>query len=224
MKRGDYTTRFGVRHAVCFLYHARRWKRPRASLHRPPGPDVRITANQLTLGRLLLLPLPVYLIHVGMLRGGGFPWLVAALLVFLVLGLTDAWDGMLARRYGSTPLGSLLDTVADKIFLVGTYGVLAQHGIVPLAPVAALFVRELAVTRLRGIALEEKFSLPTSRIAKLKTTAQMAGSGFLLLIWILPEERAILPLLFAIAGGAALGPAGASLRGRTAAIAKSRGR
>ncbi|HET9300740.1 MAG TPA: CDP-alcohol phosphatidyltransferase family protein [Candidatus Polarisedimenticolaceae bacterium] len=176
---------------------------------------MRITANQLTLGRLLLLPLPVYLIHVGMLRGGGFPWLVAALLVFLVLGLTDAWDGMLARRYGSTPLGSLLDTVADKIFLVGTYGVLAQHGIVPLAPVAALFVRELAVTRLRGIALEEKFSLPTSRIAKLKTTAQMAGSGYLMLIWILPHERTILPLLFALAAGAAMVPVLAYLRGRT---------
>jgi len=176
---------------------------------------VRITANQLTLGRLVLLPLPVYLIHVAMLRGGGFPWLVAAFLVFVVLGLTDAWDGMLARRYGSTQLGSLLDTVADKIFLVGTFGVLAQHGIIPLAPMAALFVRELAVTRLRSIALEEKFSLPTSRIAKLKTTAQMAGSGFLLLIWILPAERAILPLLFAIAGGAALVPALAYLRGRT---------
>ncbi len=176
---------------------------------------MRITANQLTLGRLLLLPLPVYLIHVGMLRGGGLPWLVAALLVFLVLGLTDAWDGMLARRYGSTPLGSLLDTVADKIFLVGTYGVLAQHGIVPLAPVVALFVRELAVTRLRGIALEEKFSLPTSRIAKLKTTAQMAGSGYLMLLWILPREATILPLLFALAAGAAMVPVLAYLRGRT---------
>jgi len=176
---------------------------------------VRITANQLTLGRLVLLPLPVFLIHVGMLRGGGFPWLVAALLVFLVLGLTDAWDGMLARRYGSTPLGSLLDPVADKIFLVATFGVLAQHGIVSLPPVVALFVRELAVTRLRSIALEEKFSLPTSRIAKLKTTAQMAGGGYLLLIWILPRERAILPLLFALAAGAALVPVLGYLRGRT---------
>jgi CDP-diacylglycerol--glycerol-3-phosphate 3-phosphatidyltransferase len=176
---------------------------------------VRITANQLTLGRLLLLPLPVYLIHVGFVQGGGFAWLMAAFVVFVVLGLTDAWDGMLARRYGSTPLGSLLDPVADKIFLVATFGVLAQHGIIPLAPVAVLFVRELAVTRLRSIALEEKFSLPTSRIAKLKTTAQMAGGGFLLLIWLFPQERVILPLLFAIFAGAALVPVLAYARGRT---------
>lgn len=167
---------------------------------------MRITANQLTLGRLLLLPVPVLLIHVATLRGGGRPWLLAALLVFLVLGLTDAWDGMLARRYGSTPLGSLLDPVADKIFLVASFGVLAQHRIVPLAPVAVLFIRELAMTRLRSIALEEAFSLPTSRIAKLKTTAQMAGSGFLFLIWMFPEERQILPILFAVAAGAAVTP------------------
>lgn len=175
---------------------------------------MRITANQLTLGRLVLLPVPVLLFHVALLRGGGRPWLLAALLVFIVLGLTDAWDGMLARRYGSTPLGSLLDPVADKIFLVASFGVLAQHRIVPLAPVVVLFVRELAMTRLRSIALEERFSLPTSRIAKLKTTAQMAGSGFLFLIWMFPEERRILPLLFAIAGGAAVAPALGYRKGR----------
>jgi CDP-diacylglycerol--glycerol-3-phosphate 3-phosphatidyltransferase len=167
---------------------------------------VRITANQLTLGRLVLLPVPVLLIHVAILGGGGRPWMLAALLVFVVLGLTDAWDGMLARRHGSTPLGSLLDPVADKIFLVASFGVLAQHRLVPLAPVAVLFVRELAMTRLRSIALQEAFSLPTSRIAKLKTTAQMAGSGFLFLIWMFPDESTILPILFAVAAGAAVAP------------------
>ena len=177
--------------------------------------DVRITANQLTLGRLLLLPVPVLLIHVGLVGGGGRGWLLAALGVCVVLGLTDAWDGMLARRYGSTPLGALLDPVADKVFLVATFGVLAQHGIIPLAPVAALFVRELAVTRLRSIALEERFSLPTSGVAKLKTTAQMAGSGYLLLIWMFPERRTILPILFAVAAGACLVPVLAYARGRT---------
>ena len=174
---------------------------------------MRITANQLTLGRLVLLPVPVLLIHVSMLGGGGRPWLLAAFLVFVLLGLTDAWDGMLARRYGSTPLGSLLDPVADKIFLVASFGVLAQHRIIPLTPVVILFVRELAVTRLRSIALEEAFSLPTSRIAKLKTTAQMAGSGFLLLLWMFPAEREILPVLFAIAGGALMAPLLGYLRG-----------
>jgi phosphatidylglycerophosphate synthase len=93
--------------------------------------------------------------------------------------------------------------------------VLAQHRIVPLAPVAALFVRELAVTRLRGIALEEKFSLPTSRLAKLKTSAQMAG-GRLPPAHLDPSPRAPHPaLLFAMRAGAALAPVLAYLRGRT---------
>ena len=46
---------------------------------------VRITANQLTLGRLLLLPVPVYLIHVGLVKAGGFPWLMTAFVLFVVL-------------------------------------------------------------------------------------------------------------------------------------------
>jgi cardiolipin synthase len=175
---------------------------------------VRITANQLTLGRLVLLPFPVLLLHVGIVRGGGPAWTLSALGVYIVLGLTDAWDGMLARRHGSTPLGSLLDPVADKIFLVASFGVLAEHRVVPLLPIVILFVRELAVTGLRSIALEERFSFRTSKIAKLKTTVQMAGSGFLLLIWMFPRAPVILPILFAIAAGALVPPIRAFASGR----------
>jgi CDP-diacylglycerol--glycerol-3-phosphate 3-phosphatidyltransferase len=158
---------------------------------------LRITANQVTLARLVLLPVPMTMIYVG-----DTAWRMAALALFILLGLTDAVDGMLARRYGGTPLGALLDPIVDKIFLVATFGPLADLGVVPPWFVTILFVRELAVTVLRSIALEERVSFRTSKIAKLKTTVQMAGAGFIFLYWVFPSGPAIraIPVL-ALVGG-----------------------
>ena len=177
-----------------------------------------VTANQVTLGRLLLLPVPVGLMAAGMARPDGgdrTPWLLAALLAYVLLGLTDLWDGHLARRQGATPLGSLLDPLADKVFLVASYGLLAHYRVVPWVPVAILFIRELGVTALRSVALEEAFSFTTSRVAKLKTMVQMAGGGFLLLIWLFPRDAVIAPILGVSAGLALLPTARALLAGRT---------
>jgi CDP-diacylglycerol--glycerol-3-phosphate 3-phosphatidyltransferase len=163
---------------------------------------MKITANQVTLLRLFLLPLPVAMIYHGELHSDHrVGWLLAGLIVFVLLGLTDAVDGMLARRYGSTPLGGLLDPIVDKIFIVATLGPLADLRIVAPSLVVVLFVRELAVTVLRSIALEESFHFRTSRIAKLKTTVQMAGSGFILLIYLFPERQVIFWILGAAAAG-----------------------
>jgi len=168
---------------------------------------LRITANQVTLLRLLLLPVPV-----AMLYQGSQAWLVAALAVYVVLGLTDALDGYLARRYGSTALGAFLDPIVDKIFLAAGYVPLADLGVVATPIVVVLFVRELAVTKLRSLAAEESLTFRTSRIAKLKTTVQMAGAGFILLIWLFPSDRVILPLLSVAAAGSAVPMASALVR------------
>jgi phosphatidylglycerophosphate synthase len=145
-----------------------------------------------------------------MLYQGERGWWIAALVTYAVLGLTDAIDGILARRQGVTAIGALLDPVADKIFVVAAYGPLADLGILPLLPVVLLFVRELGVTVLRSISIEERFSFKTSRIAKLKTAVQMGAAGFILLFWIFPGPAAtrkilaisllgaVLPLLIAL--------------------------
>ena len=57
---------------------------------------MRVTANQVTLTRLVLLPVPVVMIY---RQTTG--WMLAGLVIFVVLGLTDAVDGMLARRFGT---------------------------------------------------------------------------------------------------------------------------
>src|SRR5262245_12185613 len=122
-------------------------------------------------------------------------FMLGALFIYILLGLTDALVGYLARRYGSTALGALLDPVVDKIFLVAGFVPLADFQIMPTTLVFILFIRELAVTALRTIALEEGFSFKTSAIAKLKTTVQMAGAGLILLIWLFPNDATILGIL-----------------------------
>jgi len=79
-------------------------------------------ANQLTLVRVLLIPFFVILTVYGHLG-----W---ALVVFFVAGLTDLFDGLLARTISQrTSLGTWLDPVADKLLLVTTFGVLTVPGL-----------------------------------------------------------------------------------------------
>jgi cardiolipin synthase len=79
-------------------------------------------ANQMTLLRMLLIPAFVILVvyhHFG--------W---ALLVFAVAGLTDALDGLIARRSGQkSSLGAWLDPMADKLLAVSTFVVLTVPGL-----------------------------------------------------------------------------------------------
>ena len=79
-------------------------------------------ANQLTLLRMLLIPAFVILVIYGHLG-----W---ALIVFATAGLTDALDGLIARRSGQkTSLGAWLDPMADKLLLVTTFVVLTMPGL-----------------------------------------------------------------------------------------------
>ena len=79
-------------------------------------------ANQLTLLRMLLIPAFVILVVYGM-----FGW---ALAVFVVAGMTDALDGLIARWSGQkTTLGAWLDPMADKLLLVSTFVVLTIPGL-----------------------------------------------------------------------------------------------
>ena len=151
---------------------------------------MRITANQVTLLRLVLLPLPVALVY-----RNTHAFMLGALAIYILLGLTDVLDGYLARKHGSTALGALLDPVVDKIFLVAGFVPLADFQIMPTTLVFILFIRELAVTALRSIALEEGFTFKTSSIAKLKTTVQMAGAGIVLIVWLFPSDASIRPIL-----------------------------
>ena len=102
-------------------------------------------ANQLTLLRMLLIPAFVLLVVYGR-----FGW---ALVVFLIAGATDAFDGLAARQAGQkTTLGAWLDPAADKLLLVTTFVVLTlpNLGLVNRIPI---WLTVLIISRDVGIVL-----------------------------------------------------------------------
>jgi cardiolipin synthase len=96
-------------------------------------------ANQLTILRIVLIPAFVLLVVYGRLG--------AALLVFITAGITDALDGLIARRAGQrTSLGAWLDPMADKLLLVTTFIVLTLPEI-PLTHHLPLWLTVLVISR-----------------------------------------------------------------------------
>ena len=96
-------------------------------------------ANQLTILRIMLIPAFVLLLVYG--------YLGASLLIFGFAGITDALDGLIARRAGQrTSLGAWLDPMADKLLLVTTFIVLTIPAI-PLKNHLPLWLTILVISR-----------------------------------------------------------------------------
>ena len=94
--------------------------------------------NLITLFRLALVPVVVYLLWQG--RYG------TALVVFLAAAVSDFLDGVLARRLNMTSeFGARLDPIADKLNMIGAAVVLAWHGLLPLWLAAAIILRDVVI-------------------------------------------------------------------------------
>ena len=164
-----------------------------------------ITANQVTVLRLLPMPLLSWLIYKGYERqDNALLW--AALIAGIIIGCTDWVDGMLARKYGPTVLGGLLDPIADKVFIAFAYTPFADafingttRTLVPWWACALMFTREFFITALRSAYAQRDLQLKTSFLAKAKTWTQMQGIGMLLLFPLVNNRNTILGgLIFGI--------------------------
>jgi CDP-diacylglycerol--glycerol-3-phosphate 3-phosphatidyltransferase len=130
-------------------------------------------ADHLTVARAVSAPLVVFLFAVPF--AGHDYWGTA---VFCVAMSTDWFDGRLARRAGRTsPFGSLLDPVADKVLVLGTLVVLLDQDVFPAWMVAAIVGRELLVSGLRLAALERGVVISARDLGKLKTWSQAVAAG-----------------------------------------------
>lgn len=89
----------------------------------PPGHAVMTLPNAITFARLCAVPVAVWLV-----LHGDYRW---AFWLFAAAGASDALDGWLARRRGTTQLGALMDPVADKALMVSMYVTLAVVGVLP---------------------------------------------------------------------------------------------
>lgn len=162
---------------------------------------MKITANMVTLSRLFLMPFP----FAGILFGDeAARWICFVLLV--LLGMTDFVDGMLARKYGPTKLGGLLDPAADKVFVAAGFLALAGAGWVPAWIIVLVLLREFLIGGLRSAVALRGESVTTSYWAKIKTEWQMVSLGIIFLLEMLPavwQDVSILVLL-AFFGGISL--------------------
>lgn len=154
-----------------------------------------ITANQVTVARLIPMPLISWLLYEGTaLRADSYLWI--ALVFGTLIGFTDFIDGMLARKYGPTVLGGLLDPIADKVFIAFAYAPFADVHLVPAWACGLMFVREFFVTALRSAYEQRSLTLKTSYLAKAKTWTQMQGIGVMILFPLIGQRPAMTYILW----------------------------
>lgn len=129
--------------------------------------------DQLTVARVAAVPVVVILF------AWDFPnhayWATG---IFVAAMATDQIDGWLARRRGTTsPLGKLLDPVADKVLILAALVMLIGEGVAPAWVVALIVVREILVSGLRLAAIERGVVLGARELGRLKTWAQAVGTA-----------------------------------------------
>jgi CDP-diacylglycerol--glycerol-3-phosphate 3-phosphatidyltransferase len=162
--------------------------------------------NILTGARLVL---SVLMFLAVVLAVGGIPWVSDqmtpemqfglqkfAVIAFFVSGVTDFFDGWLARKLNATSLwGAILDPIGDKVLVCGAVLSLMAMNVNPSAylPCALILFREFTVSALREVSAAKGVSLPVTVLAKWKTTLQIVAIGAELIVvgWGLPGDIAV---------------------------------
>lgn len=127
-------------------------------------------SNGLTMARVAFVPLFCWL-AVQQTVWFGF----AAIAVFLIASITDAYDGKIARaRNEITDFGKLADPIADKALTGAAFVILSLQGLFPLWATALLLAREWGITAWR-LAIRNRYIHAANQGGKLKTTLQITG-------------------------------------------------
>jgi cardiolipin synthase (CMP-forming) len=132
--------------------------------------DLRLALpNVITVARLCVVPITVYLIIVGEIA--------AAFWLFVAAGISDAVDGFLAKQWGArTVIGGYLDPLADKALLVSVYVSLGHQGYLAAWLVILVVFRDALIVA--GVtlshALGHPFKLQPLLISKINTGLQIA--------------------------------------------------
>ena len=114
---------------------------------------------------------------------------VFALIVFIIAAITDRIDGEWARKTKTvTPLGTLLDPIADKMLVNLAFLTLVYFHVVPLWVFAIVLVRDFAVDGMRVMLAQKKDTIAASFYGKAKTATQMFALTFLIANMTLLQE------------------------------------
>jgi len=170
----------------------------------PPVSSRIVTVpNLLTLFRMALIP-----VFVSLLFYSKFGW---ALGVFVLAGITDGLDGLLARRLNQgSQLGAILDPIADKLLLVTSFVVLSmpaiippplpRHFPVPFWVTAAVFSRDIfIIVGAAAINIVTGFRrFRPSWLGKINTTIQIIAIAAVLIAASFPKLSGYLPTVYTI--------------------------
>jgi CDP-diacylglycerol--glycerol-3-phosphate 3-phosphatidyltransferase len=154
---------------------------PRAAAGQLTAPSAWNVANALTVLRLVLVPLFVWLLlrEAGASEGNR----LLATAAFVVAIVTDRFDGDIARRWNMvTNFGKIADPIADKALTGAAFIGLSILGDLPWWVTVVVMVREWGVTALRFWVIRHGV-MPASRGGKLKTVLQAIALGLYLLPW-----------------------------------------
>ena len=147
-------------------------------------------ANRLTIARIVMIPLFLLIMCfptdvLGMVNifdsNLSISW-VLAMIIFTIASITDFLDGYLARKYHLiTNFGKFADPLADKLLVMTAFITLVGAGVIPMWIVAVIVCRELAVTGLRLLLVNDGEVLAAAWPGKVKTATQMLAIIFLLI-------------------------------------------
>lgn len=146
--------------------------------------------NILTMSRIVVIPVLVASFFMEQPLGSHI-----AFVLFALAGITDFFDGYLARATGSvSKIGVFLDPIADKLMVAAVIIMVVSAGWVDgihVIPAVVIMCRELLVSGLREYLAGASVSVPVTWMAKWKTTVQMIALGAL--CWTLGAPELGLP-------------------------------
>ena len=129
------------------------------------------TANKLTLCRVVMIPIFLVLLYVDFT---GHLW--AALAVFILASVTAFIAGYVARHYHQiTDFGKFMDPLADKLLVMSAMAWFVEVAWMPAWAFFVVIARELAVTGLRLVAVEQGRVIAAAKSGKVKTACTMVG-------------------------------------------------
>lgn len=135
-------------------------------------------ANIITVVRILLAPIFIWLLVADGGELGPLRWVAAGL--FVVAIVTDSVDGFLARRQNLvTDFGKIVDPIADKVLVGGALVALSILGELWWWVTIVILVREVGITVLRFALLRDRV-IPADWSGKLKTVLQAVAVSLLL--------------------------------------------
>ncbi|MHA6729058.1 CDP-diacylglycerol--glycerol-3-phosphate 3-phosphatidyltransferase [Devosia sp. A369] len=162
-----------------------------------------LVPNLITVARILAIIPIVWLVMQGdvVLR-------LIALIIYVIAAASDWLDGYLARAWNQySPLGRMLDPIADKLLVGILIAALAWDGSfsgLDMIPVCIILFREFFVSGLREFLGNTKIVLPVSWLAKWKTTLQLVALAIVLLERIIPGLRLTSDVVLWVAGALTL--------------------